>query len=214
MFDYLRDMQAFAAAVPEVVSMELVETKATNGKGISSASKFLEKEKNPNNGRPVLAQAGHVYRQVRRLNLNSKRTATIQTTVTRVDKKDDNNSPMNSQRTFIHSCTSNLYTSTSTHEVEPVLLSDDNTQNVAAGCRWTMTYALVANHWYGRFLLKLFPTQMERELHHIYGQEFEEVQAAAVAKCHQQQKVMIAQIQQPTQDQRQQPRPRQAIYGQ
>ena len=210
-FDELRDMSAYAAAVTDIVSFELYDPKEEGFPRSTSSSRPTTTTTNNNtdndNHPPcrLLAQGGDCYHQRRVFNGG---LMSIRTQITRVDSQYDQD---NNSKSFVTVCSSgDLYlyatttwvveklltppppptTTTPAHAGKDALSSSDASSSVTtascsssshvdgAGCRLTMSYALLPDTLYGKIMFCLARQRLEREIHALHQTEFRQVHAA------------------------------------
>ena len=195
------DMQAYVAISSDIISIELYDPATLSishrkKKDLEEWRHLTTRKKISSKGVGVdvdgrrLAQAGDCYRQKRRL---GGRVVEIRTQFTLVDKEFN----AANKRSFVTCCSFSDYTVTSTYVVERLLQAGDkpsssistaptktNTSNGTnsnspddevkyAGCRWTLSYAMLPNGWYGKFMIWRHRHQMEQDLRSLHALEFD-----------------------------------------
>ena len=80
----------------------------------------------------------------------------------------------------VMSCSSVAETATSNRSVSSNSVSIGSSNcNIAGGCRWTFSYAMLPNNWRGKLLFWRQRKQLERDIADLCRDEFKSLQAAA-----------------------------------
>lgn len=154
MFDELRDLSAWPAAIDDMIDMKC------------SCSRSSNTANNSNNKTSRLAQPGQYY--VSHYNTNGKIWA-INTQICSVEVD-----PHSGRRTMITVCNLPDFIKTTTFVVEALTEdSTDPSNSSKSGCRWTLSYAMLPKSLYGYYLFWLRRNFVRQWLLDMHVHDFE-----------------------------------------